>query len=119
MGQAEGDEEQSGLVNVAVVAVDDVDLRLVGVEAAAQTVGGHRPARPAADDHDLLPAHDASPIATGTRPVAQSRRSMSSTNSMPASIERRSGHAWATLQTLQLCVAEVAAELNRDLESAR
>ena len=52
--EPERDEEQAGLVDVAVVAVDDVDLGLVRVEAAAQPVGGHRAARAAAEDHDLL-----------------------------------------------------------------
>jgi hypothetical protein len=59
--QAEGDEEQPGLVDVAVVAVDDVDLRLVGVEATAQSVGGHRAAGPAAKNHDPFPRHFRSP----------------------------------------------------------
>ena len=58
--EPEGDEEQAGLVDVPVVAVDDVDLGLVGVEAAAQPVGGHRAAGAAAEDHDLLPRHDRS-----------------------------------------------------------
>src|SRR6266516_6781254 len=56
-GQSEGDEEQAGLVDVAIVSVDDVDLGLVGVEAAAEPVGGHRAARPAAEDQDLFPRH--------------------------------------------------------------
>jgi len=55
--QPEGDEEQAGLIDVPVVAVDDVDLRLVGVEGAAEPVGGHCPAGSAAEDHDLFPRH--------------------------------------------------------------
>src|SRR6476659_8170304 len=87
--EPEGDEEQAGLVDVPVVTVDDVDLGFVRVEVATQPVGGHRASRPTADDHDLLLAHDAPPVATSMSPVGCSRRS---TNSMPASIERRSGH---------------------------
>ncbi len=34
VGEPEGDEEQAGLVDVPVVAVDDVDLGLVRAEAA-------------------------------------------------------------------------------------
>ncbi len=55
--EAEGDEQQPRLVDVQVVAVDDVDLRLVGPEAPAQPVGGHRPAGPAAEDDDAFPGH--------------------------------------------------------------
>ncbi len=94
-GQTKGDKEQAGLVDVLVVAVDDVDLGLVGVEAAAQPVGGHRAAGPAAEDHDLLPVHDVPPSSAGWRPAAPVR-SIRSTNWMPASIERRSGQARAT-----------------------
>jgi hypothetical protein len=56
----EGHEEQTRLVDVPVVAVDDVDLGLVGVVSAAQPVRGHRPAGAAAEDHDLLLRHLAS-----------------------------------------------------------
>jgi hypothetical protein len=59
--QPEGDEEQARLVDVPVVAVDDVDLGLVGVEAAAQSVGGHRAAGAAAENHDPFPRHFCSP----------------------------------------------------------
>ena len=59
--ESEGHEEQAGLVDVLVVAVDDVDLGLVTVEAVAQPVGGHRPTRSAAEDHDLFPRHVLSP----------------------------------------------------------
>ena len=55
--EPERDEEQPGLVDVAVVAVDDVDLGLVGVEAPAQPVGDHRAAGAAAEDDDLLARH--------------------------------------------------------------
>jgi len=40
---------------VPVVAIDDVDLGFVLVEAAAQPVGGHRAARAAAEDDDPFP----------------------------------------------------------------
>ena len=46
---------------MAVVAVDDVDLRLVGAEATAQTVRDHRAAGAAAEDDDLRPVHAAPP----------------------------------------------------------
>src|SRR6266540_6317315 len=59
--QPERDEEQAGLVDVPVIQVDDVDLCLVGVEAAPQPVGGHRAAGAAAENHDLLPRHFCSP----------------------------------------------------------
>ena len=59
--QPEGDEQQARLVDVPVVAVDDVDLGLVGVEAAPQPVGGHRPAGAAAENHDPFPRHLRSP----------------------------------------------------------
>ncbi len=59
--QAEGDEEQPGLIDVQVVAVDDVDLRLVDVEATPQPVGGQGAAGPATEDHDLLSRHCAPP----------------------------------------------------------
>jgi DNA-binding transcriptional ArsR family regulator len=58
VGEIEGDEEQAGLVDVAVVAIDDMDLGRVRIEATAQPVRGHRAAGSAAEDHDLLPAHD-------------------------------------------------------------
>jgi hypothetical protein len=50
-------EDQVRLVDVAIVAVDDVGLDLVRAEAAAEQVGGHRPGRPAAEDHDSLLGH--------------------------------------------------------------
>ena len=59
LGQPERNEEQAGLVDVPVVAVDDVNLRLVAVEAAAQPVGGHRASGAAAQNHDLFPRHSA------------------------------------------------------------
>src|SRR6266542_4211136 len=78
--EPEGDEEQARLVDVPVVAVDDVDLGLVRVEAAAQPVGGHRAAGPPAEDHDLLLAHDAPPVATSVSRAWCSGRSRCSTN---------------------------------------
>ena len=55
--QPERHEEQAGLVDVPVVAVNDMDLRLVHVETAAQPVGDDRAAGPAAENHDLFPDH--------------------------------------------------------------
>ena len=63
--ESEGDEQQAGLVDVPVVAVDDVDLGVLGLEAAAQPVGGHRAAGAAAEDHDSFPGHDRSVARTG------------------------------------------------------
>ena len=67
ISEAEGDEEQTRLVHVPVVTVDDVDLRLFRVEAARKPVGGHRATRPGAEDDDLLLAHDVPPAATSRR----------------------------------------------------
>ena len=61
LGEPEGHEEEAGLVDVAVVAVDDVDLGLVVVEAAPEPVGGHRAAGAAAEDDDLRAPHNATP----------------------------------------------------------
>ena len=52
VGQPERDEQQAGLVDVAVVAVDDDDLGVVAVDAP-QPVGGQRAAGAGAEDHDL------------------------------------------------------------------
>jgi len=90
---------------VPVVAVDDVDLGLVRIEAATQPVRGHRAARRAAQDHDLLRTHDAPPLAIGRRPAGRSRRSILSTNSIPASIELRSGHERATFSRRSSCAS--------------
>ena len=118
--EPEGDEEQARLVDVAVVAVDDVDLGLVGVEAAAQPVGGHRAAGAAAEDHDLLPAHDAPPVCHELAPAGRSRRS-SVLDELDAGLDRAAKRTRAgdLLQALELRLAEVAAELDRDLEPAR
>ena len=51
LGEPERHEQQSGLVDVAVVAVDDRDLRLVA-KAPRQAVGEQRSAGAAAEDHD-------------------------------------------------------------------
>src|SRR5581483_3587478 len=83
-------EEQDGLIHVAVVAVDDVDLAFVPAEAATQPVRDQRSTGAAPQDHDPGDAHDEPPArSAGTG----SRCAIVSTNSMPASIERRSGHA--------------------------
>jgi hypothetical protein len=55
--ESERHEEQSGLVDVTVVSIDDVNLCFVGVEPAAQSVRGHRAARSGPEDHDPLPCH--------------------------------------------------------------
>ena len=57
MRQPERDEQQARLVDVSIVAVDDVDLRLVKIETAAQPVGGHRAAGSPAENHYLFPRH--------------------------------------------------------------
>src|SRR5215207_3850179 len=106
LGEPEGHEQQAGLIHMPVVAVDDVDLRLVLVEAAPQPVGGHRPARSAAEDDDPLPAHDGPPAGTGSRWCAASpRSSIRSTNTIPLSIERPSGHVAATFSRRSSCAS--------------
>jgi len=67
--EPERDKEQSRLVDVPVVAVDDVDLGLIVVEAAAQPVGGHRAAGSPAEDHDPFPGHVLSPPVSTHRVV--------------------------------------------------
>ena len=57
-GHAEGDEEEARLVDVAVVLVDDGDLQVTLVEAAAQPVGHQRATGPPAQDDDAV--HSAS-----------------------------------------------------------
>jgi hypothetical protein len=59
ISEPEGDEEQARLVDVAVVAVYDVDLQLVLVVPAAQAVGEQRAAGAAAEDEESL-GHDPS-----------------------------------------------------------
>ena len=54
VGQAERHEQQARLVDVAVVPVDDRDLRLVGLVGAPEPVRHHRAAGAAAEDHDSL-----------------------------------------------------------------
>src|SRR5690606_26072941 len=54
LGEPERHEEEAGLVDVAVVLVDDRDRRLRGLVHAAEAVGGERAARPAAEDHDAM-----------------------------------------------------------------
>ena len=65
--EAEGDEEQPRLVDVAIVAVDDVDLGLVRVEVTSQPVRSHGAAGTAPQDDDLLLAHDAPPVTGSSR----------------------------------------------------
>ena len=51
VGQSERNEQQAGLIDVAVVAVDDDDLGVVAV-GAPQPVGGERAAGAGAEDDD-------------------------------------------------------------------
>ena len=102
-----------------VVAVDDVDLGLVRVEAAPQPVRGHRAARSAAEDHDLLLAHDAPPVAASARRDARGARWSRRTRCRPRSSGEADTSAATFSRRSQLRVAEVAAELDRDLEPAR
>ena len=55
--EPEGHEEQTGLVDVRIVAVDDVDLRLVAVEVPAEPVRDHSSTGAAPEDDDPLLAH--------------------------------------------------------------
>ena len=57
-GEAEGHEQQPGLVDVVVVVVDDGDVHVVA-QVTAQPVGRQRTAGAAAEDHDSL-GHPAS-----------------------------------------------------------
>ena len=43
-GKSEGDEQQSGLIHVPCVLIDDRDVQLVTAVGCAQTVGGERSA---------------------------------------------------------------------------
>jgi hypothetical protein len=78
VGQAERDEEQSRLVHVTIVTVDDVNVGVGRCEPLPQPVRDHGPTGPATEDHDLL-AHVASLFAyriataagTGDRASAQ------------------------------------------------
>jgi hypothetical protein len=53
IGQPEGHEQQPRLVDMAVVAVDDHDLRGMAVQAL-QAVGGQRPAGSGAQNDDAM-----------------------------------------------------------------
>ena len=53
VGQPERHEQQAGLVDVAVVLVDDGDRQLIGAVVATQPVGGQRATGAATQDHDL------------------------------------------------------------------
>ena len=54
LGEPEGDEQETGLVDVPVVLVDDGDLDLSLVVGLAEAVRHQRAAGAAAQDHDLL-----------------------------------------------------------------
>jgi hypothetical protein len=53
IGEAERDEQQTGLIDVAVVAVDHNDLGGIVVELA-QAIGSQRAAGPRAEDDDAM-----------------------------------------------------------------
>jgi hypothetical protein len=55
--ETERHEQQTGLIDVAIVAVDDMDVHVVLVELPPQAIGDHGAAGTAAENHDLLP-HD-------------------------------------------------------------
>ena len=95
--EPEGHEEQAGLVDVRIVSVDDVDFGLVGVEVAAEPVRDHRSTGAAAEDDDPFLGHGPTPASRGRR------HSRCSTNSIPVSIDRRSGHAAATFSSRSSC----------------
>ena len=120
MGEPERDEEQAGLVDVTVVPVDDVDLDLVRVEAAAQPVGGHRAARPAAQDHDLLGAHAPPPIVTSARP-GRPPAALDLLRELDPGLDRAAHRARTrdTREPLHLLLLEVGAEPDRHVEPAR
>ena len=52
VGQAEGDEEQTRLVDVVIVLVHDNDLDVVRGKMPAQTIGAEGPAGSPTEDHD-------------------------------------------------------------------
>ena len=56
VGEAERDEEQPGLVHVAVVLVHHRDGRLGGCQGTAEPVGGEGAAGSAPQDHDPMHA---------------------------------------------------------------
>ena len=78
--QSERHEEQARLVDVPVVAVDDVDLCLVRVEAVVQPVGGDRATRPAAEDHDLFRCHSVPPWSSTPSPLRRGQQSVPARN---------------------------------------
>src|SRR5438094_278580 len=57
----------------------------------------------AAEDHNLLLAHDARRIARNECAESISRRAIVSSNSTPASIARRTGHEAATFSSRRSC----------------
>ena len=72
VGQAERDEQQTGLVDVAIVAVDDDDLDLVAARSA-QSVGGQRAAGSGAEDDDAA-SHVPSVASRRARVIGDSPR---------------------------------------------
>jgi hypothetical protein len=63
--KAEGDEEQIGLIDVAIVSVDDRD-RGIGVVAAPELVGDQGAAGTGAEDEDSLRDRSIMPDRTGS-----------------------------------------------------
>ena len=72
--EAEGDEEQTGLVDVTIVPVDHVDLRLVRPVTPPEPIRGHGAAGAAAEDDDLLLAHEGLSVAINGRVPPSSQR---------------------------------------------
>ena len=113
VGQPERHEQQARLVHVAVVLVDHRYRHLLGAEAAAQPVGGQRPAGAAAEDHNTT-GHDSTErpaiprgvgakvpfdrgtVTAGPAAEASTRRSRSREPSN-ARRRRRTGLSWAWL----------------------
>ena len=62
LGQTERHEQQTGLVDVLVVLVDDVDLQLSGRELLSKSVGGERAARAGSQNHHSLVLHRIDPF---------------------------------------------------------
>ena len=119
VGQAERDEEQSGLVDVVVVAVDDVDLRLSASKRRRKRLAVIVPPVPPPRSRSASCSRCAS-CGHGLAPCC-AFAPLDALDELDASLDRAA--EWArlgdSLQALQLCVAELAGESDRDLESAR
>jgi hypothetical protein len=78
VGEAERNEQQTGLVDVLVVEVDDVDLDRVGIEGSSQPVRDHGATGARSKNHN--PPHRHALISFGIHPELDR--------------ERRPGHRW-------------------------